>query len=134
MKRLRNEEGVTLAEVLAVLVIASLIMTFIMGIHIFIQKQYKSQSESAHHLTDVTIVAKAITKDIRMYDVKEAIDSKIEFIGGPTYELVDDIITKDDSNYIYEIDTFEVNQLDDKITLKVMSISGKNIETEIIIR
>lgn len=136
MERFRNESGVTLVEILAVLTIASFIMTLIMGIHIFIQKQYNSQSKDAKQLTDVTIVAKVITQDIRKYDVEEATGRKIVFKDGPTYELIEDknVITRDGSDYVYEVETFNVKKTGEKIMLQIVSKSGKEIATEIFIR
>jgi len=140
MKLLRNENGLSLAELLATLVVGSLIVVFIVSIHILIQKQYSSQSESAQQLTDVTIAVKAITKDIRSLDIdyKNRNSSTITFTNGTQYSLDENsnILKKNDVDYIYEIKNFnvDIDQNKKSVILKIESVSGKNIETEIIIR
>lgn len=145
MKRLRNETGMTLAEVLATFVIASIVMTLVIGVLVFVQKQYRGQSEDAKHLTDVTIAAKAITRDIRMAEDKE-----INVVDEHTLEFTDrdikyvwdsdsKILKKDDTEYIYEVESFKVSpngmkDTGDSIYLFIKSTTEQQIETEIIIR
>ena len=69
-KYIKNEKGLTLVEILAVIIIGSIIMLLISNVHLFGQKQYKSQSEKSRHLYDVTYAAKVITKEIRKADEK----------------------------------------------------------------
>jgi prepilin-type N-terminal cleavage/methylation domain-containing protein len=64
-KYINNERGLTLIELLAVLVIGSLILILISNIHIFGHKQNKEQSQKAASLYDVSYAAKVITKEIR---------------------------------------------------------------------
>ena len=64
-KKLSNERGLTLIEVLAATVIGTMLILLIGNALLFGLKQYKNQSIKAQELTDVTFVAKVITKDIR---------------------------------------------------------------------
>lgn len=64
-KLLRNESGLTLIEVLAAAVIGTMLLLLIWNALLFGLKQYKNQSTKAQDLTDVTYIAKIITKDIR---------------------------------------------------------------------
>src|SRR5690625_5019013 len=96
---IRNERGLTLVELLATLVISSLVITFIASILVMIQKQYSFQSEDIHRLTDITIVAKSITKDIRSADEVIVNESNIplQLIKDnkkTTYTLADSIVKK----------------------------------------
>src|SRR5690625_4315339 len=75
-KHLSNERGLSLVELLATLAIGSLIVIFIMSVHILIQKQYSIQSKDIQHLTDITIAAKAITKDLRVATQVEVNEDK----------------------------------------------------------
>ena len=63
--QLRNERGLTLIEVLAATVIGTMLILLIGNALLFGLKQYKNQSTKAQELTDVTFVAKVITKEIR---------------------------------------------------------------------
>jgi prepilin-type N-terminal cleavage/methylation domain-containing protein len=62
---INNERGLTLIELLAVLVIGSIILILISNIHIFGHKQNKEQSQKATSLYDVSYASKVITKEIR---------------------------------------------------------------------
>src|SRR5690625_1050715 len=100
MKFPRNEKGLTLVELLAVFVISAIVILFIIGVHLFVQQQFKSQTDDALHLTDITIVAKEITKEIRSTPISEANGPKIAFENDKTYEIVGDIIYKNDAPYM----------------------------------
>ncbi|MTD29616.1 PilW family protein [Planomicrobium sp. YIM 101495] len=64
-KYICNNKGITLVELLAVLVIGSIVMVLIMGIFSNGQKQYSIQTTHAEQLADVRYTAKVITKEIR---------------------------------------------------------------------
>ncbi|MBO1003383.1 PilW family protein [Pseudogracilibacillus auburnensis] len=140
MKFLRNEVGLSLAELLATLAIASLFVTFIISIHILIQNQYSNQSKDTKYLTDITIAVKVITKDIRSADVIVVGDHEnsitIQKNNGDvtTYALENNVLKKNEANYIFEIITFEVVKDGHKIYLEIESESGKKIKTEIVMR
>src|SRR5690625_3088720 len=108
MKLLRNEKGITLVELLAVFVISGIVLLLIISVHIYSQKQFKNQTEDALHLTDITILTKEITKEIRSNEIVEATGTKIEFSDGKKYEIQGNIIHKNDSPYMYEVDVFQV--------------------------
>lgn len=62
---MKNERGLTLIEVLAATAIGIIFILLIGNALLFGLKQYKNQSIKAQELTDVTFVAKVITKEIR---------------------------------------------------------------------
>lgn len=137
-KLLRNENGLSLAELLATLAIGSMLVILIMSIHILIQKQYNSQSENMKQLTDVTIAAKAITKDLRTATSANTIDENTIEIkqenATTTYTFENNVIKKNDADYIYEIEKFEVSKENQKITINIISESGRKINTAIMLR
>lgn len=141
-KPLKNEKGLTLVEVLAVIVIGSIILLLILNTLIFGQKQYKEQSEKARSLYDVTYAAKVITKEIRKAD-----KSKIQNMGSNKnhIKLADDIEykynshnesidTKDGSTLVKGVGKFYIELEDDKVSIKIESLSNKIVETEIVLR
>ncbi len=98
MKNLRRtEQGLTLVEVLAVLVISSIIILLIFGALQFGQKNYKIQTEKTEELFDVTYAMKVITKEIRKSESVK-IDSKkaLTLNKGTSSE----IIFKEENNFI----------------------------------
>lgn len=147
MKKLRNEKGLTLVELLATLVIGGMIISLIMGIHVMVQKQYTKQQADIGYFLDVTTAAKAITKDIRMAEDVEVLSPstiKLEWTDNAgititrTYDLDGNIVTRDGGGYISDIDTFsfvesETNDIT-KLEFIVKGESEKQIKTEIILR
>lgn len=147
MKYFKNERGITLVELLATLVIGSLLLSIVVGVHVLVQKQYNNQKADIGYILDVTTVAKAITKDIRMAEVVDITANVIEltFVDGTTrkYELVGNKIQRGGGDYISDIADFQIYRVSNdptdvnnykKLILVIESVSGKNIETEIIIR
>lgn len=138
-KLAKSEDGLSLVELLAVLVIGSIIILFISTTHIFIQNQYNNQSTDVKGLTDITIAMRAITKDIRSADeIETTEDSKKLIITGggveTSYYFKENILEKNGVPYIYDLEDFEAKSNDSKIQLKIVSKSGKKAETEIVIR
>lgn len=140
-KYLKNEKGLTLVEVLAVIIIGSIIMLLIFNVHLFSQKQYKSQSEKSRHLYDVTYAAKVITKEIRKAEKVTVKDNMLTLtlnLNEAVFELKSNSIVKDGNPFILEISKFEVDSDGQKITLAIESIvkNGKNesVKTEIYTR
>src|SRR5699024_9314691 len=142
MKFLRKEDGITLVETLAVFAISALIIILIIGVHVFVQKQFTTQSEDALHLTDITIAAKEITKKLRTDEIKKITEKSIEFNDGTVYEKVNDVLQKNGSEYIYNVKEFNIAEKEDIfanesktankiIILSIESITNQKIETEI---
>lgn len=140
MKLLRNEKGLTIAELLATIVIGSMVVVLIISIHTFVQKQYKSQTVDTKHLTDITIAAKAITKDIRMAEEGEIVvenGNTIKFTERDITYVWDsdkEVLMKNDFDYIYEVKQFNVEKLGNEINIKIESTTDPEIETSIFIR
>ena len=77
-KLLNNERGLTLVELLAVLVIGAIILLLINNVHMFGQNQYNKQSKQAEQIYNVTYAAKVITNEIRKAEkiiVNEKVDT-----------------------------------------------------------
>lgn len=71
IKKLKNDKGITLVELLSVIAIGGIVMVLIMSILSNGQKQYSSQTADAEQLNDLRFVAKVITKEIRKADKVE---------------------------------------------------------------
>lgn len=148
--KLHNEKGVTLVELLAVTVVIAIVSSLVIGVLIGIQKQYTAQSDEVGGLTDVTIAAKAITKDLRSAYVKEEdvgeltpveVESpeKVTIRIGHeeiVYELVDDVLQRNGSDYLYRVKDFYISKEDDNalVEIKIKSQTGKELEVKIVLR
>ncbi len=141
-KYLNNERGLTLVEILAVIIIGSIIMLLISNVHLFGQKQYKSQSERSRHLYDVTYAAKVITKEIRKADARgiENIGSNrdhikltdsIEYKFKSTDQTIEN---KDGTILVKDIKEFVISKSSSQVNLKIISVTGEKIETKIVFR
>lgn len=140
MKYLRNEKGISLVELLAVFVISGIVIMMIINIQIYTQKQFISQSEQAHNLTDITIAMKVITKDFRTHDIIEFEADEVtvlEFKDGNKYEFKEGSLYRNDAAYIYDVAEFYVrkdDKLDGLYTIYIENMNGKHLETEIAVR
>ena len=63
---MKNERGVTLIELLATMVILTIISLFAFNIIVSSQKQQAIQKEDSKNLYDITYSLKVLTKDFRM--------------------------------------------------------------------
>lgn len=139
-KRLNNEHGLTLAELLATLVIGSLIIILIMSALVFVQKQFVSQKGSLQENTDISIALKSITRDARVATAFEVPNDKTLIItkdsgATVTYSLKDTILQRDNVNYIFNVANFIVtNKGKNKFNVLIESKSRMNISTEIVLR
>ena len=136
MKRLRNGKGLTLVEVLATLVVASLVMILIVNIHLLIQNQYTIQSKKSQELVNVAIAMKDITREIRSAARVDVVDNTVVLNDGAIiYELNENnVLMKNDIHLIYHVKRFDTSMDENKITIEIESESGRTLDTEIVIR
>lgn len=141
-KYLKNDKGLTLIEILAVIIIGSIIMLLISNVHLFSQKQYKSQSEKSRYLYDVTYAAKVITKQIREADERgiENINSNsshIKLNNNIEYKYNSENETIENKNgtiFVREIAEFIALRSGNQVEIKITSKTGEKIDTKIVLR
>lgn len=148
---LYNEKGITLVEVLAVLVIGTIILLLISNIHLFSQKQYKSQSEKTRHLYDVTYAVKVITKEIRKanastieisddgHSIKLNAQTEYKFNGDDKSIVIKSVNPTTEILFVAGIKNFEIRKERSKLIIEIESMSDEKnktekIKTEIILR
>lgn len=143
-KFLKDEKGLTLIEMLAVIVVGTIFMIIITNIHLLVQKQYNEQSRDASGLFDVTLAAKEITKEIRKNPGNIEIpnehtiiftypdNTKVKYKFFPKENL----LKKNGVSFVADISDVYIALEGQKVTLKIESKveTDKNINTEIIIR
>ncbi|WP_419959141.1 prepilin-type N-terminal cleavage/methylation domain-containing protein [Psychrobacillus sp. BM2] len=141
-KYINNEKGLTLVEMLAVIIIGAIIIVLVSNIHLFTQKQFKSQSEKTGQLYSVTYAAKVITKEIRKTDGsaiitnttnndKISITNEIEY----SYDKVNkSIIAKNGTVLARNIKEFYVKKNGNEVILKIISVDNEKVNTKIILR
>lgn len=139
MNNLRNNKGITVAELLAALAISSILIILIVSMIITFQNQYEQQSDQAKALTDISIAAQAITKDIRASDNVEIPDDRqiniFRVNKDPiTYNFNGKYLLKNNNIYLYRLKNFYVKRDGSKITLRLTNESNKQVETTIVLR
>ncbi|OCA87683.1 hypothetical protein A8F94_07455 [Bacillus sp. FJAT-27225] len=111
---LRNQKGLTLVEILAVVSLLSLVTLLGSSIHLFSQKQAHNQSTKIKNESDVRLAMNIITKEIRKAStVKVEVKEKNNFIltlnETDIYRLDQQSIRKNDTVIISNIKSFTVN-------------------------
>lgn len=137
-----NERGITLVEMLAVIIISAILIILVSNIHLFTQKQYKTQSETTGQLFNVTYAGKVITKEIRKVDGRAIITNppnyeniiisdKIEY----SYDRANQwIIAKDGTILAKNIKEFYVKKNGNELILEIISVDNEKVNTKIVIR
>ncbi|MCG7336998.1 hypothetical protein MHZ95_17195 [Sporosarcina sp. ACRSM] len=141
-KHLSNEKGLTLVELLAVLVTGTIIFLLISNVHLFGQKQYKSQLEKTEHLYDVTYAAKVITREIRKANARvienvDAKDNHIRLSDSIEYKYNSDtqsIENKEGTPLVKDIKRFYIKKSSSKVNIEIESMTGEKIKTGITLR
>lgn len=140
-KHVRNEKGITLVEILAVLVIGGIVMALIISISSNGGNQYNSQTINSEELNDVRYAAKVVTKEIRLAE-RIGWDGTNLTIGTDSplkLSKNSETILKDGRPLITTIKITELSLADRKLNISMSSINRdskktKTIKTEIYIR
>lgn len=144
-KLLYSETGITLVELLAALAILGIIIALAGSIHIFGQKQFRSQSKSADQANDMSHAMTKISADLRRYS-SDQIDVENNVItilsSGATYKEVNNKLMHNDSVLIDYVSEFTAGKTDDNqginITIRVHSneagVEAKDYQTTIYFR
>ncbi|WP_210468765.1 PilW family protein [Sporosarcina sp. 6E9] len=134
-KYLENDRGITLVELLAVIVIGSLMLILISNIHIFGHKQSNDQSENSKNLFDVSYAAKMITKEVRKAETVNAEGDILTLNRGKQNEIVfkkqSTSLVMNGSPIVKEISEFIVHPKGstvDKKNILLLTIKGKYLE------
>lgn len=135
MKSLRkNEKGLTLVELLAVIVISSIITIILFSIFLNGQNQAQTQRDKNLQLIDVAYVLKVLTREIRKTDAVEVQNNDTLIIDNEiyTFNSAEKTITKNGGIFQTDINQFQVIKESNKITIQITY--GITQKTEIVLR
>ncbi|ARK20453.1 PilW family protein [Sporosarcina ureae] len=130
-KRLKSQEGVTLVELLAVLVILSFVGLMVFGVYFSGTKEYDIQREQTVHQQNIQFVIKYLTKEIRVENNFIVYENDVLKIntstgkGTDTYRLEDNALLKNDEVFADNIKDFKVKSFDEGNSLKI-EVLGNN--------
>lgn len=131
MKRNEDQKGFTLVEVLATLVLVSIIGLLASSIHLFAQNQTNTQREEIHIHSNEREAMRLIKSEIRKAEKVETNHPNELIINGTdVYRLEESDLKKNNVTVVSGIKEFNIQMHDNQIKLKIGSMS----ETTIYIR
>lgn len=137
---LTQQRGITLVELLGVLVIGGIVMVLILSIFSNGNKTYQNQTAKSEQITDMRYIAKVITKEIRMTDKVLIVDNNLVLGSSEKIEfsIVNGNIKKGEEIIASNMDTLAFNFVERSLMIKIKSKEENNnkqqLSTEIYIR
>lgn len=137
---LAQQRGVTLVEILAVIIIGGIVTVLILGIFSNGNKTYQNQTVKSEQITDMRYIAKVITKEIRMTDKISIIDKNLVLgsSGKKKFSLDNGEIKKNDEIIASNISILTFKLIDRTLFIEIKSKEKNNnqqqLSTEIYIR
>ncbi|RFB17695.1 prepilin-type N-terminal cleavage/methylation domain-containing protein [Bacillus sp. HNG] len=125
------EKGVTLVELLAAISLLSIILLLASSVHLFGQKQMNTQKNEVQIQSQERLASSLITKEIRKAATVEINNpNELTINGTDVYKHEGTIITKNNEEFITNINGFTVSMNGNQVILKI----GELPETTIYIR
>lgn len=122
---LKSEAGVTLVELLAAIAILGIVIALAGSVHIFGQRQFRSQTESANQANDLSHAMTVMSTDLRRYaadqvrvtendenDEIEILNSEGEYVR--TYYVSNEKLLYKGTVLIDYVSSFSAKKIDDK--------------------
>ncbi|MEK4137904.1 prepilin-type N-terminal cleavage/methylation domain-containing protein [Kurthia sp. FSL E2-0154] len=113
---MKNEKGFTLVEVLAVIVILTIVGAILFNLLTFSNKEYKSQVDDTTNLNELSFIMKEITRDFRKTKIVDIQNNQVVFktkennqekvIATYTYTKTGDTLRKNGAPYQTKIRSF----------------------------
>lgn len=116
----KNDNGLTLIEVLAAVSLLSVILFLAFSIHLFGQNQWNREAESVQKDANVRLAMTIVTKAIRSAKTVEVTDNRALVINGTDrYAVSNGALTKNQSILVPDIGDFVIRNDGDKIHLEI---------------
>ncbi|WP_017472736.1 PilW family protein [Amphibacillus jilinensis] len=130
---IKNEQGITLVELLGVLAILSIVIVLIGSAHLFGQRQFYHQTDQIDKQGEVRLVVSQLTTDLRKVTAESVSQSEgIWQIGTNRYRHHGDIVYRNDHPLSDAIEIFDLTLLENGAAITIKSIANKQgRETEI---
>lgn len=103
-KIMSNESGITLVELLAALSILSVVILLAGSTHMFGQRQFISQKESAEASNDLSYALNVMTTDLRKQSRDNVVIEGVELDGVKKYTATKIVINDSGENITYVLD------------------------------
>lgn len=132
----KDESGITLVELLAALSILSVVILLAGAIHMFGQRQFINQAESASQANDLSYALTVMSTDLRKQDPAQVIvneeGNKVTVADGTEYYVSNNQLYKGNTVLAKSVDTLKVEKIEGalKIILQSSSRSSQNKKYE----
>lgn len=136
MKNALNQKGLTLVELLAVIVIMSILFVLISNIQFTSSEQYMVQTEKNNQLTDLSYTLKVLTKDLRKTGKAPEINGNTYTIGSEIYvfDAAAQSLLRNENILAQPITAFTIESITSQKYKILISNPTDRIDTEIVIR
>jgi Tfp pilus assembly protein PilW len=121
-----NNKGLSLVEVLGVLALLSMILLLAISVHLFGQKQLKSQIADIENHVNVRLAINMITKEIRSAENVSVNNNILTINNADVYMLDGTTLKKNNAPFITNIKKFAIEKNGNKITLSIENIPQQN--------
>lgn len=140
--KLTDESGMTLVELLAAISLLAVVIMLAGSIHLFAQRQFKSQTDSASQANDFSYALTDMTTELRKYEPKEvSVDGqKIKIANVVVYEQDGTNLLKNGAVIASSVGGFQPSKPENanfiaiKITKVNQAASNKDYHTTIYFR
>lgn len=138
---MRNQRGITLVELLAVITLLSVVSLLIIGIIIQAQGTYKRNQVTNFTTTEISLLVNSVTRDIRqfpegvsvsndMLNIQTSDDEMITY----KFDSVESSIKRNDNILLRSVTEFVPVLNDGLVTIEIKDNSGKKWTSTIVIR
>jgi len=123
----KQDQGMTLVELLAALTILMVVILLAGSVHIFGQKQFINQTESASQANDMSYALSVMSRDLR----KEAFDditvegNTIKILEVPVFKKENQRLLKNGNTLSVSINDMTVTKSDENRSLEIVLRSSK---------
>ncbi|MFY3792772.1 PilW family protein [Ureibacillus sp. MALMAid1270] len=140
MNKTLNQRGLTLMEVLAVIIITVIVGSILFNIIIQGNEQYSNQSQANREISDISYGLKVFTKDIRMATKVEFVNSNSIKSTNPAgsidhYVYSNNTLYKNSSVYLENVAKFQISIEDTTIVVDIkLKTTHDEVSTQLVVR
>lgn len=126
-KMLKNQQGVTLVELLAAISLLSIFLLLASSIHLFGQNEMTYQTTEIQNQSNVRLAMNLITKQIRKASTISVNNNVITIDNTDVYKLDNNSLTKNSQPLITNLQKFDIQFTGDQITVSIADLPSNNI-------
>ncbi|MCC5895796.1 MAG: prepilin-type N-terminal cleavage/methylation domain-containing protein [Alkalibacterium sp.] len=129
-KWIRNEDGITLVELLASIVLLSVVILLAGSVHIFGQTQFINQTESASQSNDLRYSMSVISKDVRKAESVTSDSQNTLIADDITYNWTAPVLYRNGEIISKQVGYFMPEVTEDKADITIESTSNRQGQTK----